>query len=113
MVEIFDSLPVCLAAVPGLFFNVLSGLIDASAPKEAHRKPSRQRRSPLPHADDHSLRCPPLPEEGISVTAEATSDMTTQADAEAAAEQQALAAHFARWRQAVIDAEVIGRREDF
>lgn len=61
----------------------------------------------LPHRQ-HDEKCPPLPEEGVRATSETSTAEADYAEAERAAEA-ARAAHFERWRRAVIDAEVLKR----
>lgn len=53
----------------------------------------------------------PLPAEGERMTVDTTDDATAPMEAVTEADAEARAAHYARWRQAFIDMEVLTRKD--
>lgn len=79
----------------------------ASEAHDTHREHMRCPEVPLPHRQPSA---PPMPEEGIRVTSSAPETPDTRQTAPVSSGQDPEAARRRRWRQAVIDAEILTRR---
>ena len=79
----------------------------ASKAHDTHREHMRCPEVPLPHRQPSA---PPMPEEGIRVSSSSPETPAMPHTATVASPQDPEAARRRRWRQAVIDAEILTRR---
>ena len=79
----------------------------ASEAHDTHREHMRCPEVPLPHRQPSA---PPMPEEGIRVSSSSPETPAMPHTATVASPQDPEAARRRRWRQAVIDAEILTRR---
>ena len=79
----------------------------ASEAHDTHREHMRCPEVPLPHRQPSA---PPMPEEGIRVSPPSPETPAMPHTATVASPQDPEAARRRRWRQAVIDAEILTRR---